>query len=145
MQQNGTILENCKYDYLILHKKLLWDEMFTILCTSCLLKCLVLEYWIPRFKSTLSPCWSHYNVVVGYVQAMDAVSAAGWPHMKVDPLKESEKLQVVSEYLEGIYGKHLNDDQKDMIVSSTQTNNPLYLKALLDEVGARQEGSGAPD
>ena len=79
------------------------------------------------------------------MQAMDAVSAAGWPHMKVDPLKESEKLQVVSEYLEGIYGKHLNDDQKDMIVSSTQTNNPLYLKALLDEVGARQEGSGSPD
>ena len=46
----------------------------------------------------------------------------------------TQKLQVVEEYLEGIYGKTLSRDQKTMIVDAPQTDNALYLKALLDEV-----------
>ena len=30
IEQNGTFLYNFKYDYWILHKKLVWDEIFTI-------------------------------------------------------------------------------------------------------------------
>ena len=30
MEQNRTFLENFKYDYWILHKKIVWDEIFTI-------------------------------------------------------------------------------------------------------------------
>ena len=29
-EQDGTSLDNSKYDYWILHKKLVWDEIFTI-------------------------------------------------------------------------------------------------------------------
>ena len=29
MEQNGTFFENSKYDYWILHKKLVFDETFT--------------------------------------------------------------------------------------------------------------------
>ena len=30
IDQNGTFLDNFKYDYWILHEKLVWDEIFTI-------------------------------------------------------------------------------------------------------------------
>ncbi len=56
--------------------------------------------------------------------------------MQVKPLQESEKMDIVTGYLEGIYGKTLSDEQKTMIVNAPQTNNALYLKALLDEVSA---------
>ena len=54
--------------------------------------------------------------------------------MHVSPLHPSEKKDIVIEYMEGIYGKTLADVQKEKIVNAEQTNNPLYLKALLDEV-----------
>ncbi|VDI57556.1 Hypothetical predicted protein [Mytilus galloprovincialis] len=67
-------------------------------------------------------------------RAMTACNQAGWPSMKVQPLQDSQKMQILTEYLEGIYGKTLNQQQKEMIVSVKQTSNPLYLKSLLDEV-----------
>ena len=54
--------------------------------------------------------------------------------MSVKPLDTSQKEQIITDYLEGIYGKTLNAEQKRMLVDSEQTNNPLYLKSLLDEV-----------
>ena len=68
-------------------------------------------------------------------QAMDACIQYGWPSMKVERLDMSQKEQIITDYLEGIYGKTLNVEQKKMIVDAQQTNNPLYLKSLLDEVG----------
>ena len=56
--------------------------------------------------------------------------------MRVTPLDVTEKEQIVKGYLEGVYGKTLSDEQRDLIVGAEQTNNPLYLRALLDEVGA---------
>ena len=67
-------------------------------------------------------------------QAADAVRLAEWPLLEVHALNLEEKNNIVTTYLEGIYGKTLSTDQKEMIVSAPQTNNPLYLKALLDEV-----------
>lgn len=57
-----------------------------------------------------------------------------WPNMKVEPLQESQKLQIITDYLQGVYGKTLNSEQKIMLVNAQQTSNPLYLKSLLDEV-----------
>ena len=65
---------------------------------------------------------------------MDAVIKFGWPTMKVSPLDNSQKMEILKGYLEGIYGKTLSQDQKEMIVEAKQTNNPLYLRSLLDEV-----------
>ncbi|XP_053394800.1 uncharacterized protein LOC123525710 isoform X2 [Mercenaria mercenaria] len=67
-------------------------------------------------------------------RAMNACKDHGWPSMKVEPLDDSQKALIITDYLEGIYGKTLNQDQKDMIVSAKQTSNALYLKSLLDEV-----------
>lgn len=65
---------------------------------------------------------------------MNAVVKFGWPTMKVSPLDNSQKMEIITGYLEGIYGKTLGQDQKKMIVEAKQTNNPLYLRSLLDEV-----------
>ena len=54
--------------------------------------------------------------------------------MEVHPLQSDEKMQIVTGYLEDIYGKTLSQEQKAMIVEAAQTNNALYLKALMDEV-----------
>lgn len=65
---------------------------------------------------------------------MNACTEAGFPSMRVSPLQESEKMQIITDYLEGIYGKTLTMEQKGMIINVKQTSNPLYLKSLLDEV-----------
>ncbi|XP_076109505.1 uncharacterized protein LOC143078527 [Mytilus galloprovincialis] len=67
-------------------------------------------------------------------RAMNACIEAGFPSMKVSPLQESQKMQIITDYLEGIYGKTLTTEQKEMIINVKQTSNPLYLKSLLDEV-----------
>jgi hypothetical protein len=69
-----------------------------------------------------------------YFQAMESVNAAGWPTMKVEPLDPSQKGEIITGYLENIYGKTLSGEQKTLLVEAPQTNNPLYLRALLDEV-----------
>ena len=54
--------------------------------------------------------------------------------MKVEPLDPSQKNEIITKYLEGLYTKSLSHEQKYLIVKSPQTNNPLYLRSLLDEV-----------
>ena len=34
MEQNGMFLDNSKYDYWILHKKIVWDEIFIKIITQ---------------------------------------------------------------------------------------------------------------
>ena len=76
-----------------------------------------------------------YNtILLKNFQAMDACIEFGWPTMRVEPLDVSQKEQLITDYLEGIYGKTLDAEQKKLIVDAEQTNNPLYLKSLLDEV-----------
>ncbi len=66
-------------------------------------------------------------------QAKDVVSAAGWPTIQVHPLNPSEKMEIITTYM-SLYSKTLNEEQLATIVEAEQSNNPLYLKALLDEV-----------
>jgi hypothetical protein len=54
--------------------------------------------------------------------------------MKVYPLKASQKEEIIVGYLEKIYVKTLSQEQRDLLVNAKQTENPLYLRALLDEV-----------
>ncbi|XP_063951363.1 uncharacterized protein LOC129253865 [Lytechinus pictus] len=63
----------------------------------------------------------------------DAVKTSGWPTYKVEALQEKEKLDIITGYM-NLYGKTLNQEQMDLILTSKQSSNPLYLKALLDEV-----------
>ncbi|XP_070541009.1 uncharacterized protein [Ptychodera flava] len=67
-------------------------------------------------------------------RSFDAVKLAEWPTFTVEALQPSEKETIITQYLEGIYGKTLTEDQKQMIIDAPQSNNPLYLRALLDEL-----------
>ncbi|XP_072039857.1 uncharacterized protein [Amphiura filiformis] len=66
-------------------------------------------------------------------RAMDAVEQAGWPKLQVFPLNADEKLEIITGYM-SLYAKTLNEEQTSLIIQAKQSNNPLYLKALLDEV-----------
>ena len=52
---------------------------------------------------------------------------------KIQGLQENEKLDIITGYMD-LYGKTLNKEQTDLIINAKQSSNPLYLKALLDEV-----------
>ncbi|CAH1253937.1 TEP1 [Branchiostoma lanceolatum] len=67
-------------------------------------------------------------------RAMEAASANGWEAFRVQPLQPEEKSAIIKGYLEDIYTKTLSEEQKQLIIDAPQTNNPLYLKALLDEM-----------
>ncbi|XP_071484949.1 uncharacterized protein [Diadema antillarum] len=66
-------------------------------------------------------------------KAQDKVLEFCWPTYKVEPLKDEEKHEIITGYM-NLYGKSLNAEQSDLIITAPQSSNPLYLKALLDEV-----------
>ena len=53
--------------------------------------------------------------------------------MQVFPLNVNEKQEIITGYM-SMYAKTLNEEQTALIVDAKQSSNPLYLKALLDEV-----------
>lgn len=58
----------------------------------------------------------------------------GWPTLHVEPLDPAERRRLISEYL-AQYTKTLSPDRVERIATSPQTTaNPLYLRALLDEL-----------
>ncbi|KAL3870127.1 hypothetical protein ACJMK2_042738, partial [Sinanodonta woodiana] len=66
-------------------------------------------------------------------RAMDAVKKFEWPTVHVGLLKTKEKEEYILKYLTEIYGKTLDEEQKDRIIKSPNTDNPLFMKVLLDE------------
>lgn len=67
-------------------------------------------------------------------KAMDSVKRFQWPTLKVEPLNTEQKGEIITEFFEKIYGKTLSSDQRELIKNSPQTDNPLYLRTLLDEI-----------
>ncbi|XP_041454385.1 uncharacterized protein LOC121407396 [Lytechinus variegatus] len=66
-------------------------------------------------------------------ETQDVIELSGWPMYKIEGLQENEKLNIITGYM-NLYGKTLNKEQTDLIINAKQSSNPLYLKALLDEV-----------
>ena len=64
---------------------------------------------------------------------LDVMNSRGWPQFKISQLKEDERRNLVSEYLSR-FTKTLNERQLNTLIRSPQTGNPLFLKALLDEL-----------
>jgi hypothetical protein len=57
----------------------------------------------------------------------------GWPTFTIEPLIVSERKQLIAHYL-GYSSKALNDFRTDRIARAEPSSNPLYLRALLDEL-----------
>mgnify|MGYP006277686469 CR=1 FL=1 len=66
-------------------------------------------------------------------RSLDEIRRRGWPVMKVDPLTEKERLELIPKYL-AQYAKSLSEDRIRRIASAPQSANPLYLRALLEEL-----------
>lgn len=66
-------------------------------------------------------------------RSFDALQEIDLPVMYIDPLTEAEKVFMSKEYL-AQFGKSLQEHQLKKIVEAQQTQNPFYLKTLLDQI-----------
>jgi tetratricopeptide (TPR) repeat protein len=57
----------------------------------------------------------------------------GWPTLPVSPLDPGERRRLIVEYL-GQYTKQLRTERMERIAAADQAANPLYLRALLEEL-----------
>ena len=66
-------------------------------------------------------------------RALDNLTQRGWPKLTVQPLQESERRTIITEYL-ALFTKALSPVRVTRIAQATQTANPLYCRILLDEL-----------
>lgn len=57
----------------------------------------------------------------------------GWPTLKIEPLTADERRRLIGEYLSQ-YVKQLRDERIERIAGCEQAANPLFLRALLEEL-----------
>ena len=57
----------------------------------------------------------------------------GWPTLTIDPLHPEERRALIEQYL-APWGKALSAARAQRIAAAPQSANPLYLRALLDEL-----------
>lgn len=85
--------------------------------------------WIPPFIP------ENIRMIVSTLQgrSFDEINRRGWNSLKIEPLNKDEKRELIIEYLKQ-YSKKLTLDHVEMIANAPQTTNPLYLRALLEEL-----------
>jgi hypothetical protein len=66
-------------------------------------------------------------------RTLQDLNKRGWPTLQVRPLEPHEREQLIRYYL-AQYTKALSPARVQRIVDAGQTANPLYLRALLDEL-----------
>lgn len=66
-------------------------------------------------------------------RSLDELTKRGWPSMLVEPLKIHERQLLIKDYLEQ-YTKQLSESHVDLISDSPGSANPLFLRALLEEL-----------
>jgi nephrocystin-3 len=64
---------------------------------------------------------------------LENLTSRKWKQLRVEPLTENEMLEFIEEYM-AQYGKTLTRNQLDKVVSAKQSQNPLFLKTLLEEL-----------
>lgn len=64
---------------------------------------------------------------------LEELTKRGWPTMLVEPLEINERKQLIRDYL-AQYIKQLSEEQVELISNSPRSANPLYLRALLEEL-----------
>ena len=62
---------------------------------------------------------------------LDEAAKRGWPTLAVEPLQDQERKQLIHDYLAP---KRLSDPRTGRLAAAPQTANPLYLRALLEEL-----------
>ncbi|KAL9984671.1 hypothetical protein ACROYT_G006994 [Oculina patagonica] len=89
-------------------------------------------YWLPK----VLPPKAHLIVSVISTEVekvTELTEERGYTAINIVPLKEKEREEIALATLK-VRGKALSAEQKVKVVSKTQTENPLYLKTLLEEL-----------
>jgi nephrocystin-3 len=66
-------------------------------------------------------------------RSLDEIQRRNWPSMEVAPLRAPERKKLIGDYL-AQYTKKLDAQQIAKIAGARPTGNPLYLRALLEEL-----------
>jgi tetratricopeptide (TPR) repeat protein len=66
-------------------------------------------------------------------RAMDVIKERNWPTLTIEPLGLKDREQLVGEFL-ALYSKQLSDENVARIAQDPQSDNPLGLRLLLDEL-----------
>ncbi len=64
---------------------------------------------------------------------LDALAKRGWPALEVQPLALGERRRLIVDYL-AQYTKALGQERAERLAAAPQCANPLYLRALLEEL-----------
>ncbi|HEV2990366.1 MAG TPA: DUF4062 domain-containing protein, partial [Candidatus Angelobacter sp.] len=75
---------------------------------------------------------------------LDELQKRGWPTFEIKLLDRAERMQLLEQYL-AQYTKALERPRAEAIVAAPQTANPLYLRALLNELRVFGEYEGLND
>lgn len=65
---------------------------------------------------------------------LNSVRQQQWPELCVQPLSLEARKELIIRFLRELHSKQLSDDQLLRIASQVQTSNPLFLRAVLDEL-----------
>jgi tetratricopeptide (TPR) repeat protein len=66
-------------------------------------------------------------------RALEELKKRGWPVVEVQPLAPAERKRLIGEYL-AQYTKTLSESRIERIAAAPQSSNPLYVRALLEEL-----------
>src|SRR5215472_17034898 len=66
-------------------------------------------------------------------RALEDLKKRGWPNLQIEPLNGEERTQLIVDFL-AHYTDALSPDRVELIGHAAQSSNPLYLRALLDEL-----------
>ncbi len=85
--------------------------------------------WLPRSFPT------NVRVIVSTLpgRCLDATRDRGWPELVIPPMRERDRLKLLWRFL-ARHGKRLGKASRRRIIGAEQTANPLFLRALLDEL-----------
>ncbi|MEW6386513.1 MAG: tetratricopeptide repeat protein [Thermodesulfobacteriota bacterium] len=64
---------------------------------------------------------------------LDVLTKRGWPALTVEPLEVPERRRLIRQYLDQ-YRKELSTPELERLAAAPPTANPLYLRALLEEL-----------
>jgi len=93
--------------------------------------------WLPE----ILPEGVRLIVSVAPGQPATALSAKGWRRLRLRPLSESERLELMRRYL-GEFGKRLSTRELDDLVRLEPASNPLFLRTILEQL---RHAGGLPD
>lgn len=85
--------------------------------------------WLPEVFP--SNCRVIISTTIG--RSLDVLRRRGWPMMTIPPLSLLERKQMVIEFL-AQYSRRLSVTHLEYIVNAEQTENPLFLKTMLEEL-----------